>query len=70
MLPALALSGVVPWVGLLPFALVLPQSWSLMRLIWYGTERAVLHQALRGTAQLHLRFGLLLTLGVSLPRLF
>jgi 1,4-dihydroxy-2-naphthoate octaprenyltransferase len=69
MLPVLALSGVVPWVGLLPFALVLPQSWTLMRLIWHGTERAVFHQALRGTAQLHLRFGLLLTLGVSLPRL-
>ncbi|HEY5871339.1 MAG TPA: 1,4-dihydroxy-2-naphthoate polyprenyltransferase, partial [Candidatus Tectomicrobia bacterium] len=70
MLPVLALSGVVPWVGLLPFALVLPQSWTLLRLIWHGTERAVFHQVLRGTAQLHLRFGLLLTLGVSLPRLF
>jgi 1,4-dihydroxy-2-naphthoate octaprenyltransferase len=69
MLPVLALSGVVPWLGLLPFALVLPQSWTLLCLIWHGTERDVLHQALRGTAQLHLRFGLLLTLGVSLPRL-
>jgi 1,4-dihydroxy-2-naphthoate octaprenyltransferase len=65
MLPVLALSGVVPWVALLPFVLVLPQSWTLIRLIWHGTERAVLHQALRGTAQLHLRFGLLLTLAVS-----
>jgi 1,4-dihydroxy-2-naphthoate octaprenyltransferase len=65
MLPVLALSGVVPWVGLLPFVLVLPQSWTLIRLIWRGTERVALHQALRGTAQLHLRFGLLLTLAVS-----
>ena len=45
MLPVLALSGVVPWVGLLPFVLLLPQSWTLIRLIWRGTERAVLHQA-------------------------
>ena len=65
MLPVLALSGVVPWVGLLPFVLLLPQSWTLIRLIWRGTERVVLHQALRSTAQLHLRFGLLLTLAVS-----
>jgi len=65
LLPVLALSGVVPWLGLLPFVLVLPQSWTLIRLIWRGTERGVLHQALRSTAQLHLRFGLLLTLAVS-----
>jgi hypothetical protein len=44
---------------------VLPQSWTLIRLIWRGTERVVLHQALRSTAQLHLRFGLLLTFAVS-----
>jgi len=65
MLPILALNDVVPWVGLLPFLLVLPQSWTLSRLVRHGTERAVLHQALRGTAQLHLRFGLLLALAVS-----
>jgi len=65
MLLVLALNGVMSWVGLLPFVLVLPQSWRLIRLIWRGTERAVLHQALRSTAQLHLRFGLLLTLAVS-----
>ena len=29
MLPILALHGVVPWVGLFPFLLVLPQSWRL-----------------------------------------
>jgi 1,4-dihydroxy-2-naphthoate polyprenyltransferase len=65
MLPILALHGVIPWVGLLLFCLVLPQSWSLTHLVRHGTERAVLHQALRGTAQLHLRFGLLLALAVS-----
>ncbi len=64
-LPILALWGVVPWVGLLPFLWLLPQSWKLTRLIQHGTERAILHQALRGTAQLHLRFGLLLALTVS-----
>jgi 1,4-dihydroxy-2-naphthoate octaprenyltransferase len=64
-LPILALWGVVPWVGLLPFLLLLPQSWKLTRLVRHGTEHAILHQALRGTAQLHLRFGLLLALTVS-----
>jgi 1,4-dihydroxy-2-naphthoate octaprenyltransferase len=64
-LPILVLHGVVPWVGLLPFLLVLPQSWTLTSLVRHSTARAVLHQALRGTAQLHLRFGLLLTLAVS-----
>src|SRR5712691_11426507 len=42
MLPILALHGVVPWVGLLPFLLVLPQSCTPIRLISRGTERAVL----------------------------
>jgi len=65
MLPVLALCGVVPWVGVIPFLLVLPQSWKLTGLVRHGTVRAVLHQALRGTAQLHLRFGLLLALIVS-----
>lgn len=65
MLPVLALHGVVPWMSLPLFCLVLPQSWRLTRLVRHGTARAVLHQALRGTAQLHLRFGLLLTLAVS-----
>src|SRR5437870_3447793 len=64
-LPILALWGVVPWVGLLPFLLLLPQTWKLTRLVRHGTEHAILHQALRGTAQLHLRFGLLLALTVS-----
>jgi len=64
-LPILALWGVVPWVGVLPFLVLLPQSWKLTSLVRHGTERAVLHQALRGTAQLHLRFGLLLALAVS-----
>ena len=64
-LPILALRGVMPWVGCLPFLVLLPQSWKLTRLVRHSTERAILHQALRGTAQLHLRFGLLLTLAVS-----
>ena len=64
-LPILALWGVVPWVGVLPFLVLLPQSWRLTSLVRHGTERPVLHQALRGTAQLHLRFGLLLALAVS-----
>jgi 1,4-dihydroxy-2-naphthoate octaprenyltransferase len=64
-LPILALEGVMPWIGILPFLVLLPQSCKLTSLVRYGTERAVLHQALRGTAQLHLRFGLLLALAVS-----
>jgi len=64
-LPILVLQGVMPWVGVLFFLVLLPQSWRLTHLVRHGTERAVLHQALRGTAQLHLRFGLLLTLVIS-----
>jgi 1,4-dihydroxy-2-naphthoate octaprenyltransferase len=64
-LPILVLQGVMPWVGFLPFLVLLPQSWRLTSLVRHGTERAVLHQALRGAAQLHLRFGLLLALAVS-----
>lgn len=64
-LPILVLWGMMPWVGSLPFLVLLPQSWRLTNLVRHGTERAVLHQALRGTAQLHLRFGLLLALAVS-----
>jgi 1,4-dihydroxy-2-naphthoate octaprenyltransferase len=64
-LPFLALQGMVSWVGVLLCLLVLPQGWHLTSLVRPGMERAVLHRALRGTAQLHLRFGLLLTLAVS-----
>jgi 1,4-dihydroxy-2-naphthoate octaprenyltransferase len=65
MLPLLAFARIIPWLGLLPFGLILRQSWEIIRLVEYGTERAVLHQVLRGTAQLHLRFGLWLALAVS-----
>lgn len=63
-LVVLVVSGVGPWLWLLPF-LVLPQGLAVATLVRQGTERAVLHQALRGTAQLHLRFGLLLAVALS-----
>lgn len=69
MLPLLALVGVLSWVGLLPFGLILPQTWRLLRCVRHGTERPQLHQALRQMAQLHLRFGLLLALALVLPGL-
>jgi 1,4-dihydroxy-2-naphthoate octaprenyltransferase len=54
----LVISGIGSWVWLAPL-LVLPRG------VQHGTERAVLHQALQGTAKLHLQFGLLLALALS-----
>jgi 1,4-dihydroxy-2-naphthoate octaprenyltransferase len=60
----LVLSGVGSWLWLAPL-LVLPRGVAVARMVQRGTERAVLHQALQGTAKLHLHFGLLLALAVS-----
>lgn len=66
----LVLTGLGSWPWLAPF-LILPQAVAVARKIWESTERPDLHQALRGTARLHLRFGLLLSaallLGPFLP---
>ncbi|MGQ4806799.1 1,4-dihydroxy-2-naphthoate octaprenyltransferase [Candidatus Entotheonellaceae bacterium PAL068K] len=59
----LVLSGIGSWIWLAPF-LVLRRGVVVANWVRYGTERAVLHQALQGTAQLHLRFGLLLALAL------
>lgn len=58
----MVVSGIGSWLWLAPF-LVLPQGLKVVKLVWQHTDRPVLHQALRSTAQLHLRFGLLLALG-------
>ena len=63
-LALLVVSGAGAWVWLAPF-LVLPQGVAVAKLVRQGGERAVLHQALRGTASLHLRFGLLLAVALS-----
>jgi 1,4-dihydroxy-2-naphthoate octaprenyltransferase len=55
----LVLSGIGTWLWLLPL-LVLPLSVVNARRVQHGTERAVLHQAMQGTAKLHLQFGVLL----------
>jgi 1,4-dihydroxy-2-naphthoate octaprenyltransferase len=58
--------------GFLPLLLVLfalPQALETTRLIKGGGTRAVLNQALRGSAQLHLQFGILLALGLVLSGL-
>jgi 1,4-dihydroxy-2-naphthoate octaprenyltransferase len=60
----LVLSGVGTWLWLAPL-LVLPRGVAVARMVQHGTERAVLHQALQGTAKLHLQFGLLLALALS-----
>ncbi len=60
---ALVVSGVGSWLWLAPL-LVLPRGVAVAKLVQYGTERAVLHQALQGTARLHLQFGLLLAVGL------
>lgn len=60
----LVASGAGSWRWLAPLIL-LPQGVRLAKLVWQQTERPILHHALRGTAQLHLRFGLLLALALS-----
>ena len=61
----LVLTGLGFWLWLAPF-LVLPQAVTVARKVWQSTERPDLHQALRGTAQLHLRFGLLMSMALVL----
>jgi 1,4-dihydroxy-2-naphthoate octaprenyltransferase len=63
----LVLSGPGAWLWLAPF-LVLPRGVAVARMVQNGNERAVLHQALQGTARLHMHFGLLLALALSLPQ--
>lgn len=60
----LAFSGAGSWLWLAPL-LVLPRGVTVSRMVQRGTERADLHQALRGTAKLHLQFGALLAIALS-----
>jgi 1,4-dihydroxy-2-naphthoate polyprenyltransferase len=53
---------------LLLVLLALPQAYSTTRLISSGATRPTLNQALRGSAQLHLQFGVLLALGLVISR--
>jgi 1,4-dihydroxy-2-naphthoate octaprenyltransferase len=62
---ALVLSGLGSWVWLAPL-LALPRGVAVTRMVQYGSERAVLHDALQGTAKLHLQFGLLLALALTM----
>jgi 1,4-dihydroxy-2-naphthoate polyprenyltransferase len=54
---------------LLLVLLALPKAGSTARLIRSGDTRATLNRALRGSAQLHLQFGVLLALGLVISRL-
>jgi 1,4-dihydroxy-2-naphthoate polyprenyltransferase len=56
-------------VALLLVVLALPKAVATARLIRAGGERATLNRALRGAAQLHLQFGVLLALGLVVNRL-
>ena len=60
----LVLSGTGGWLWLAPF-LVLPQGIGVAKQVWQERESAALHQAMQGTAKLHLRFGLLLAIALS-----
>ena len=60
----LVVSGVGSWMWLAPL-LALPRGVAVSKLVQYGSERAVLHHALQGTAKLHLQFGLLLALALT-----
>jgi 1,4-dihydroxy-2-naphthoate octaprenyltransferase len=57
------------FLPLLLVLLALPQALATTRLIKGGDTRATLNQALRGSAQLHLQFGILLALGLVLSGL-
>jgi 1,4-dihydroxy-2-naphthoate octaprenyltransferase len=59
----LVVSGAGPWIWLAPL-LTLPQALTLARQVWRGGERAVLQQALQGTASLHMYFGLFLAIAI------
>jgi 1,4-dihydroxy-2-naphthoate octaprenyltransferase len=63
----LVLSGIGTWLWLLPL-LALPLSVVNAKLVQYGTERATLHQAMQGTAKLHLQFGVLLATALVVTR--
>jgi 1,4-dihydroxy-2-naphthoate polyprenyltransferase len=76
LLVAGAYVSVVLWViarpAFFPMLLVLlalPQAYSTTRLIRSGGTRTTMNQALRGSAQLHLQFGVLLALGLVISRL-
>jgi 1,4-dihydroxy-2-naphthoate octaprenyltransferase len=76
LLVAGAYAVVLGWVavspGLLPLLLVLlalPKVVATTRLIRLGNSRSALNRALQGSAQLHLQFGVLLTLGLVLSGL-
>ncbi|MGH8069430.1 MAG: 1,4-dihydroxy-2-naphthoate octaprenyltransferase [Candidatus Entotheonellia bacterium] len=76
LLVAGAYVSVLLWVvarpALFPLLLVLlalPKAHSTTRLIRSGDTPATLNQALRGSAQLHLQFGVLLALGLVISRL-
>lgn len=56
-------------IPLLLVLLALPKAISTTRLITLGNDRATLNLALRGTAQLHLQFGVLLAAGLVVSRL-
>ena len=56
-------------IALLLVVLALPKAIATTRLIRAGEERARLNRALRGAAQLHLQFGVLLALGLVVSRL-
>lgn len=60
-LVGLAAHGVGALIWLVPL-LVLPRALAVARMVRQSAERAILHQALQRTAQLHLHFGLLLAL--------
>lgn len=64
---AFVLSGIGSWIWLAPL-LVLPRGVATAKMVQCGSERAILHQAMQGTAKLHLQFGLLLALAL-LPTL-
>lgn len=61
---AIVLAGLVPWAALVALA-TLPIALRSVQTVMTRDDAGALNRVLRQTAQLHLRFGLLLTLGLA-----
>ena len=66
-IPMAVILGMSPWV-LLIVLVSLPRAFWLMRALFTERERSQLNALMRGTARLHMEYGLLLTLGLVSAR--
>jgi 1,4-dihydroxy-2-naphthoate octaprenyltransferase len=68
LVPLLAFTGLVPWIALVTWFSA-PRAWAIRKLAASSFDPQVLRPLVRMTANVHLRFGLLLAAGVATPGL-